>query len=175
MKRNANTDPHAETHKALALAIKTAKRRLFKEHREGTPLVQAIDHFIGDIADLRDESLPPRECDACHATENLIDDGESVVVKGTREYICADCKANRDRENDLRRKEHEHTEAIEALARKAVCGCSDEEQQFALVALLNELATESNLAFVAMMAAFKDATQLQEVAIEKLTAKGASA
>lgn len=181
-------------HNRIGNAVGQSKRKLFDSLKAGADLNRAFDLFVSEMFDLgsrltaeqRREREPTAtdvlghvpinstpqyenpdsataECYECLTSENLVFDDHADG------HICEECKAKRDRANQ---KETERQETVEAWARKAVCNCGDEEQQLGLVALLNELSPESNLAFVAMMAAFKDATQLQEKAIDALT-KGA--
>jgi hypothetical protein len=82
-------DSHAKEHMAIALAIRNAKRKLFKLHREGIPLRQALDAFVEDAIQLREETVANNRAGVDdEATEKVpADDDRPKTLIGENEVI----------------------------------------------------------------------------------------
>lgn len=146
-RKSTTRDPYAKTHMAIANAIRKAKRDMFKSHREGMNLTEAINQFNEELS----VELHCLEPSAADARTRVDDDPAAEEISAT----------------NARRS---HYQRIQALAKAAVSR-DDRKQQLALIRLLDLLTYSSDDAFTAKIAAFKECDALWDEALAEVCAK----
>lgn len=93
-RKNTTKDPHAKTHMAIALAIRNAKREMFKRHRAGMPLHVALDTFLSELTEMREQTVYKAHCDKEAAKESPAEKpvykygGYNPLSEDEIDYIC---------------------------------------------------------------------------------------
>ncbi len=133
----------AKKHSEIALAIKAAKKQMFKRHREGMDLREAADKFCVDIC-TRFEDIVSRDSEPYESVEATLPGGEKVDLVGDAVDIArADTEGKMcNLEITISTEEPLTIPQLEAIADRFVLDYEyDEERITPLVGFLEYLAT----------------------------------